>query len=73
VNPRGEVGLFGGSYRSKWKAIAKWHKDRWPMKLFQYGNAFLPDGINNTDLLAATTIAVSGTDLETTIWRTSRI
>ena len=26
-----------------------WKKDRWPMRLFQYGNAFLPDGPNSTD------------------------
>jgi len=50
-----------------------WRKDRWSMKYFQYGNAFLPDGENSTDLLAATTIAVQGADLRTSIWQTSKL
>jgi hypothetical protein len=39
------------------------------MGLFQYGNAFLPDGKNNTSILAITTIAVEHADLETSIWQ----
>jgi hypothetical protein len=39
------------------------------MGLFQFGNVFLPDGDNNGDVLAITTIAVERADLETTIWR----
>jgi len=39
------------------------------MGLFQYGNAFLPDGHNTTGLLAVTTIAVERADLETSLWR----
>jgi hypothetical protein len=39
------------------------------MSLFQYGNAFLPDGKNTTSLLAVTTIAVERASLETSIWR----
>jgi len=39
------------------------------MKFFQYGNVFLPDGVNATDLLALTTIAVTDSDLETSLWR----
>jgi hypothetical protein len=39
------------------------------MRLFQYGNAFLPDGTNTTRLLAVTTVAVERADLETTLWR----
>jgi len=70
-NASREVHLQASLNGMKWNAIAKWHKDRWPMKLFQYGNAFLPDGTNNTDLLAVTTVAVKGADLETTIWRTT--
>jgi hypothetical protein len=42
------------------------------MRFFQYGNGFLPDGENTTDLLAASTIAVEGADQTTTIWRTGR-
>ncbi len=40
------------------KATLPGQKDRWPMGLFQYGNAFLPDGNNSTGLLAVNTIAV---------------
>jgi len=39
-----------------------------PMRYFQYGNAFLPDGENATNYLAATTIAVEPDDLVTTLW-----
>jgi hypothetical protein len=39
------------------------------MGLFQYGNAFLPDGKNTTGLLAVTTIAVEQSDFEASIWR----
>jgi hypothetical protein len=71
VNSSSEVSIFGGSHHLEWKALATWRKDRWPMKFFQYGNAFLPGGDNNTDLLAVTTVAVKGADLCTTIWRTT--
>jgi hypothetical protein len=39
------------------------------MGLFQYGNAFFPDGRNNTNILAVTTMAVEDGDLETSLWR----
>ena len=39
------------------------------MNFFQYGIAFLPDGINTTDLLAVTTVAVKDFDLKTELWR----
>ena len=48
--------------------LARWQKDKWPMRYFQYGNAFLPDGENSTNYLAATTVAVEGDDLVTTVW-----
>lgn len=35
------------------------------MGLFQYGNAFLPDGVNQTDVLAVSTVAVKDGDLTT--------
>ena len=72
-NASREVHLLGSSGGTEWNHVAKWRNDRWPLKLFQYGNAFLPDGDNNTNLLAGTTVAVNGADLETTVWRTSRI
>lgn len=47
----------------KWAPLLNWKKDRWPMRLFQYGNAFLPDGNNQTRYLALTTIAVDSDDM----------
>jgi hypothetical protein len=71
VNRTKNVTLVGSTDGADWKQIASWPKDRWSMRFFQYGNAFLPDGDNTTDLLAATTIAVEGADRVTTIWRTA--
>jgi hypothetical protein len=69
VNPSRSVSLFGSGDGAEWRSLAAWRKDRWPMKFFQYGNAFLPDGENTTDLLAVSTIAVEGSDLQTSIWK----
>src|SRR5258708_5451295 len=69
VNPSRSVGLFGSGDGAEWESLANWQKDRWSMKFFQYGNAFLPDGGNTTDLLAVSTIAVEGADLQTLIWK----
>lgn len=71
ANPSRDVTLYGSADGERWDALAQWHKDRWPMKYFQYGNAVLPDGENSTDLLAVTTIAVEHADLETSIWKVS--
>ncbi len=69
VNPEQTVGVYGTLDGSHWRQQLSWRKDRWPMSLFQYGNAFLPDGKNTTNLLALTTIAVEVGDLETSLWR----
>ena len=69
ANPTRDVTLYGSVDGERWDGLAQWRKDRWPMKYFQYGNAFLPDGENSTDLLAITTIAVENSDLETSIWK----
>lgn len=69
ANPSRNVTLYGSADGARWDALAHWRKDRWQMKYFQYGNAFLPDGENSTDLLAATTIAVENADLETSVWK----
>jgi hypothetical protein len=69
VNPSQSVGLFGSGDGAEWKSFASWRKDRWSMKFFQYGNAFLPDGENTTDWLAVSTTAVQGGDLQTLIWK----
>jgi hypothetical protein len=71
INTENNVCLYGSSDGVNWPRLLRWEKDAWPMRLFQYGNAFLPDGENDSDLLALTTIAVRGADLETTFWRVS--
>jgi hypothetical protein len=73
VNHSRGVTLVGSLVGERWDAVAQWRKDRWPMKYFQYGNAFLPDGENSTDLLAVSTIAVTGADCVTSIWKTSAV
>jgi len=69
ANSSRDVCLYGSLGGAHWQHLQKWKKDRWPMGLFQYGNAVLPDGTNTTRLLAVTTIAVEGVDLETSMWR----
>jgi hypothetical protein len=51
-----------------WEEFLQWKKDFWP-DVFQRGCAFLADGNNSTDLLAVSTVAVAGADLETSLWR----
>ena len=68
VNPSREVQIVGAREGMNWQPLARWKKDRLPMRYFQYGNAFLPDGENTTKFLAATTIAVETDDLVTTLW-----
>jgi len=51
-----------------WQTLLSWQKDRWPMSFFQYGNASLPDGINATQYLAVTTIAVHSDDMVTSLY-----
>jgi hypothetical protein len=52
----------------RWHSLLSWRKDPWPMKFFQYGNAFLPDGQNTTQYLAVTTVAVESDDMVTSIY-----
>ena len=68
VNTFPEVHLAGSRDGTNWQVLARWKKDGLPMRYFQYGNAFLPDGENTTRYLAATTIAVETDDLVTTLW-----
>ncbi len=68
VNTGREVQIVGSRDGAQWQALAEWRKDNLPMRYFQYGNAFLPDGENTTRYLAATTIAVEQDDLVTTVW-----
>jgi hypothetical protein len=69
INSSADVCLYGSLDGSRWQCLEQWKKDPWPMGLFQYGNAFLPDGKNTTNLLAVTTVAVEQADLQTSIWR----
>jgi hypothetical protein len=68
VNTGREVQLTGSRDGTNWQVLAHWTKDNLPMRYFQYGNAFLPDGENATNYLAATTLAVKSDDLVTTLW-----
>jgi hypothetical protein len=70
VNRDRHVRIYGGTSASArdWHLLRAWHKDRWPMGLFQYGNAFMPDGNNTTPFLALTTIAVESDDMVTSLY-----
>jgi hypothetical protein len=68
VNEGREVHLVGSRDGTNWRVMARWRKDKFPMRYFQYGNAFLPEGENSTRYLAATTIAVETDDQVTTLW-----
>ena len=68
VNLGREVRMYGSLDGFQWQQLLAWKKDHWPVRLFQYGNAFLPDGRNTAGLLAITTIAVKHGDIETTLW-----
>jgi hypothetical protein len=67
VNRDSHVRIYGGS-EENWTSSLAWKKDRWNMRLFQYGNAFLPGGNNTTNFLAVTTIAVEGDDMTTSLY-----
>ncbi len=67
VNRDRRVHLYGCRAGGSWRSLLEWKKDFWPMRFFQYGNAFLPDGTNTTNYLAVTTVAVERDDLVTTI------
>lgn len=69
VNPDLTVRVYGATRDPQsWQPLLSWHKDRWPMKFFQYGNAFLPDGNNTTAYLAVSTVAVESDDMVTSIY-----
>jgi hypothetical protein len=70
VNRDPHVRIYGAreSGEQNWRPLLAWRKDRWPPGLFQYGNAFLPDGVNTTPYLALTTIAVEDDDTVLTLY-----
>jgi hypothetical protein len=72
ANSDRRVRLYASPDGKTWESTMDWTKDNWPMRFFQYGNAFLPDGINTTDLLAVSTTAVRGADVMTSLYRVHR-
>ena len=68
VNPDRNVRIYGSRSGRPWQPLLAWKKDFLPMKFFQYGNAFLPDGNNNTQYLAVSTIAVASDDMATSLY-----
>jgi hypothetical protein len=70
INQDRSVRIFGGNANRNglWHPLLSWQKDRWPMRFFQYGNAFLPDGHNETNILAVSTIAVESDDQVTSLY-----
>ncbi len=73
INRDRTIHVYGSSNGQQWPPLMRWKKDIWPMGLFQYGNAILPDGRNTSGLLALTTIAVQDADVETSLWRVNRV
>ena len=69
VNVEGNVNLYGSRDGQSFQRLVQWQKDGWPMGLFQYGNALLPDGQNTSGLLAVSTVAVKHADQTTSLWR----
>jgi len=70
VNRDRTVRVYGADVEApeSWQPLLAWQKDALPMGLFQYGNAFLPDGQNETPLLAVSTIAVKSDDMATALY-----
>src|SRR5262249_8657267 len=69
VNSDRSVRIYGSRDGQNWQGLQAWTKDALPLGLFQFGNAAFPDGVNDTNRLALTTVAVRGADLETSLWQ----
>ena len=70
VNTDRHVRIYASNPSAEsWQPQLAWKKDPWPSRFYQYGNAILPDGVNNTQYLAATTIAVAPDDITTSLYR----
>ncbi|HYM78415.1 MAG TPA: hypothetical protein VE377_20745 [Candidatus Dormibacteraeota bacterium] len=70
VNRDRAVRIYGADVSKDdcWSPLLSWEKDLLPMELFQYGNAFLPDGNNTTPYLAVTTVAVRSDDMTLSLY-----
>lgn len=73
VNLDRNVNLYGSSDGVEWQRFLQWEKDSWPMGLFQYGSASLPDGDNTSGVLAVSTIAVQQANHEVSLWNVGRL
>lgn len=71
VNTDRHVRIYGSRSGRTWESLLAWKKDFWPMGLFQYGNAFLPDGNNDTQYLAVSTVGVSSDDMTMSLYSIS--
>jgi hypothetical protein len=71
VNRDRTIRVYGAEVNSpdSWQPLLEWKKDPLPMRFFQYGNAFLPDGENSTSFLAVSTIAVQSDDRTTSLYK----
>jgi hypothetical protein len=70
VNRDRIVRVYSAEVKSpdSWQPLLEWKKDPLPMRFFQYGNAFLPDGENSTPFLVVSTIAVQSNDMTTSLY-----
>lgn len=57
VNKCRDACIWGSKDGEQWKCVARFRKDFWPKKLFQYGQILFPSGENNTDYLWFTPFA----------------
>ena len=75
VNRDRIVRVYGAEVNTpvSWHPLLAWQKDQLPMGLFQYGNAFLPDGENSTRFLAVSTIAVQSDDMATSLYKLNEL
>lgn len=69
VNQHSFACLYGSVDGETWEKLIAWRKDRWPMRLFQFGCILLPEGENKSDVLAASGVAVEKEDSVTHLWR----
>ena len=69
VNTDPFASLYGSREGNSWSRLIAWPKDPWHMRLFQYGNIILPRGRNDTNVLAATGMAIRGEDDVMHLWR----
>ena len=72
VNTGRDAVLYGSADGTDWTALVRWTRDGWPSRFFQYANIILPAGDNDSDVLAASGLAVRGEDHVTHLWRVRR-